>query len=251
MNILGNAAKFTHKGGTIRFTTTQQLNGDFVKTIFKVADTGIGMTKEFQEHIWNSFSQERSRTASSIKGTGLGMAISKLIVDSMGGEISVESKLDEGSTFTVIIHSKVAELSNEEAGLETDGEVQKKQLHVLIAEDNELNAEILIEILHEEGIASELAENGQQALEIFKASEPGHFDAILMDMQMPVMDGCAVAKAIRELDREAAKTVQIFACTANTFKEDHDKAVEASMDDFLSKPIDINEMLKKLSEGRK
>lgn len=251
MNILGNAAKFTHKGGTIRFTTTQQLNGDFVKTIFKVADTGIGMTKEFQEHIWNSFSQERSRTASSIKGTGLGMAISKLIVDSMGGEISVESKLDEGSTFTVIIHSKVAELSNEEAGLETDGEVQKKQLHVLIAEDNELNAEILIEILHEEGITLELAENGQQALEIFKASEPGHFDAILMDMQMPVMDGCAVAKAIRELDREDAKTVQIFACTANTFKEDHDKAMEAGMDDFLSKPIDINEMLKKLSEGRK
>lgn len=173
MNILGNAAKFTHEGGTIRFTTTQQLNGDSVQTVFKVADTGIGMAEEFRKHIWDPFSQERSRTTGSIKGTGLGMAISKLIMDSMGGEISVESKLGEGSTFTVILNSKVTENSDRESGLETVGKTQKKQLHILIAEDNELNAEILTEILQNEGISSTVAENGQQALEFSRTQSPG------------------------------------------------------------------------------
>ena len=129
--------------------------------------------------------------------------------------------------------------------------MRQKRLHVLIAEDNELNAEILIEILRAEDITSELARNGQEVLELFEDSATGHFDVILMDMQMPVMDGCAAAKAIRKLDREDAKTVRIFACTANIFKEDHDKAMEAGMDDFLAKPIDINDMMKKLAEGRK
>ena len=216
-----------------------------------VADTGIGMTEEFREHIWDSFSQERSRISNSIKGTGLGMAISKLIADAMEAELSVESKLDEGSTFTFVIHSKITEISDEEIGLEANEEMRQKRLHVLIAEDNELNAEILIEILRAEDITSELARNGQEVLELFEASETGHFDVILMDMQMPVMDGCAAAKAIRKLDREDAKTVRIFACTANIFKEDHDKAMEAGMDDFLAKPIDINDMMKKLAEGRK
>ena len=251
MNIIGNAAKYTLEGGTIRFTTTQRLEGDSVETKFVVADTGIGMTEEFREHIWDSFSQERSRISNSIKGTGLGMAISKLIADAMEAELSVESKLDEGSTFTFVIHSKITEISDEEIGLEANEEMRQKRLHVLIAEDNELNAEILIEILRAEDITSELARNGQEVLELFEASETGHFDVILMDMQMPVMDGCAAAKAIRKLDREDAKTVRIFACTANIFKEDHDKAMEAGMDDFLAKPIDINDMMKKLSEGRK
>ncbi|MDY5103595.1 MAG: response regulator [Agathobacter sp.] len=251
MNIIGNAAKYTLEGGTIRFTTTQRLEGDSVETKFVVADTGIGMTEEFREHIWDSFSQERSRISNSIKGTGLGMAISKLIADAMEAELSVESKLDEGSTFTFVIHSKITEISDEEIGLEANEEMRQKRLHVLIAEDNELNAEILIEILRAEDITSELARNGQEVLELFAASETGHFDVILMDMQMPVMDGCAAAKAIRKLDREDAKTVRIFACTANIFKEDHDKAMEAGMDDFLAKPIDINDMMKKLSEGRK
>ena len=251
MNIIGNAAKYTLEGGTIRFTTTQRLEGDSVETKFVVADTGIGMTEEFREHIWDSFSQERSRISNSIKGTGLGMAISKLIADAMEAELSVESKLDEGSTFTFVIHSKITEISDEEIGLEANEEMRQKRLHVLIAEDNELNAEILIEILRAEDITSELARNGQEVLELFEASETGHFDVILMDMQMPVMDGCAAAKAIRKLDREDAKTVRIFACTANIFKEDHDKAMEAGMDDFLAKPIDINDMMKKLAEGRK
>lgn len=250
MNILGNAAKFTSEGGTIRFTVAQQLNGNYVKTTFEVADTGIGMTEEFLEHIWDSFTQERSRTSDSIKGTGLGMAISKLIVDSMGGEISAESRLNEGSVFAVTINSRIAEIGSSAACQEEDGTGQLKQLNILIAEDNEMNADVLIDILQEEGIYPDLAKNGREAVEMFAASEPGYYDIILMDMQMPVMDGCAAAKAIRGLDREDAGTIRIFACTANTFVEDRDKAIDAGMDGFITKPIKINEMMRKITEGR-
>lgn len=262
MNIVGNAAKYTAEGGHITFTTVQKQDAAAcVSTIFTVTDTGCGMSEDFLRHIWDSFSQERNRNSDSVKGTGLGMTISKLLVDAMGGEISVTSKPDVGSTFRVVIPSKIAEAVPEDTILLSDESIkhfkstaqemmEQKPMKILVAEDNELNAEILYEILIDWGFEVELAANGEEALEKFAGSEPYEFGVILMDMQMPVMDGCTAAAAIRKLDRPDAQAVFIYACTANTFKEDRDKAFASGMNDFLTKPIDVNYFLKKM-ESRK
>jgi CheY-like chemotaxis protein/nitrogen-specific signal transduction histidine kinase len=251
MNILSNAAKFTPKGGRIILSVSQEMEDENnVCTTFMCKDTGCGMSPEFLEHIWDSFSQERESTDESIKGTGLGMAISKLLVDAMEGEIKVESKVGEGSTFYVVLHSKVV---GEPPKYVSDLQEAKERkmlvnssLKILVVEDNELNAEILMEILKSEGFNVELAQNGQIALDMFKESEIGEYSLILMDMQMPVMDGCTATMEIRKLDREDAKTVTIFACTANNFNEDRERADQSGMNDFLSKPIDVYELFKKL-----
>lgn len=251
MNILSNAAKFTPKGGRIILSVSQEMEDENnVCTTFMCKDTGCGMSPEFLEHIWDSFSQERESTDESIKGTGLGMAISKLLVDAMEGEIKVESKIGEGSTFYVVLHSKVV---GEPPKYVSDLQEAKERkmlvnssLKILVVEDNELNAEILMEILKSEGFNVELAQNGQIALDMFKESEIGEYSLILMDMQMPVMDGCTATMEIRKLDREDAKTVTIFACTANNFNEDRERADQSGMNDFLSKPIDVYELFKKL-----
>lgn len=263
MNIVGNAAKYTPEGGQITFKTVQKKeDAAHVTTIFSVADTGCGMSEEFLTHIWDSFSQERNRNSDSVKGTGLGMTISKLLVEAMGGEISVTSKLNEGSTFTVILPSEMVGTEQEETVLmekeSTEYPItikqevaEQKPMKILVAEDNELNAEILLEILVDSGFEAELAANGEEALEKFERSNPYEFDVILMDMQMPVMDGCRAAAAIRELDRPDAQSVVIYACTANTFKEDRDKALASGMNDFLTKPIDVNVFLKKMESRKK
>jgi signal transduction histidine kinase/ActR/RegA family two-component response regulator len=258
MNILGNAAKFTPSGGTVRFSVTQKKNDEHnVTTVFVCEDTGCGMSEEFLEHIWDSFSQERSSNSESVKGTGLGMAISRLLMDAMNGEIRVKSKLGEGSTFYVILHSQISEEPPEylrqlqntaERSAESNTE-EKKAVRILVAEDNELNAEILIDILESEGFDVVHAENGKIAVDLFAASEVGTISVILMDMQMPVMDGCEATMQIRKMDRPDAKQVSIFACTANNFSEDRKRAEESGMDDFLSKPIDVNALLKKLGGG--
>jgi signal transduction histidine kinase/ActR/RegA family two-component response regulator len=251
MNILSNAAKFTPCGGTVRFYVNQKKNDDRnVTTVFTCEDTGCGMSEEFLEHIWDSFSQERSNNDDSIKGTGLGMAISKLLVDAMNGEIRVKSKQGEGSTFYVILHSQIAEappeyLKQKQEDAQNLSE-QSKTVKVLIAEDNELNAEILVDILESEGFDVVCAENGKAAVDLFAASEVGTIDVILMDMQMPVMDGCEATMQIRKMDRPDAKQVSIFACTANNFNEDRKRAAQSGMNGFLSKPIDVRELLKKL-----
>jgi CheY-like chemotaxis protein len=246
MNILSNAAKFTPKGGEVVLSVEQELEDDTrVCTIFKCRDTGCGMSQNILEHIWDSFSQDRGSTDESIKGTGLGMAISKLLVDAMGGEIKAESKLGEGSTFYVTLHSDiVSEPPKREPNLKGSSTEQKK---ILIVEDNELNAEILHEILEGEGFKVEVAGNGQIALDRFKESRVGEFNLILMDLQMPVMDGCTATVEIRKLDREDAATVPIFACTANNFTEDRERADASGMNDFLSKPIDVDELLRKIA----
>lgn len=229
-------------------------------TIYQCADTGIGISKEYLGKIFDSFSQEKNNVSTGIKGTGLGMAISRLLTDAMGGEISVESELKVGSTFTVAIPSAVVDEipdSLKEIGGDAEntnwdnGEETGRPLKILVAEDVELNADVLLEILHMEGFETAYAKNGEEAVRLFAESAPGEFDIILMDMQMPVMDGCTAAGKIRGLDREDAKTVLIYACTANSFQEDREQALSSGMDDFLTKPIDINAMLKKIKQRRK
>ncbi|MFR2466720.1 MAG: ATP-binding protein, partial [Clostridia bacterium] len=256
MNILSNAAKFTSEGGRITVTVTQQAGEDHtVTTRFRVQDTGCGMSKEFLNHIFDTFTQERNKISSSQKGTGLGMSISYLLMKQMGGDILVESELDKGSCFTVVLPAAICEKKPLDVVKETAPLLEDKELlspskrhNILVVEDNELNAEILLEILREEGFTVTHAEDGQKALQAFQASQLGEFDVILMDVQMQVMNGYEAAKAIRGLDRPDAKTVKIFACTANFFREDRERAIESGMDDFLTKPIDVAALLKKLGE---
>jgi signal transduction histidine kinase/ActR/RegA family two-component response regulator len=251
MNIVGNAAKFTPEGGRITLSVSQQkIDATHVTTTFVCADTGCGMSPEFLPQIWDSFTQERSKNSSSVKGTGLGLAISKRLMDAMGGDITVESVLDQGSTFTVTLPSQIcaAPVTHPEVLPVSEQTPQRQHSKVLVVEDNELNAEILVDILTGEGFETAHAENGQQAVDLFRDSQIGEFDIILMDMQMPVMDGCTASSQIRKLDRPDAKTVTIFACTANTMKEDRARAAESGMDDFLSKPIDVDLLLQKLRQ---
>ncbi len=255
MNIVGNAAKFTPAGGSIKFSVNQSMiDENHVMTTFVCKDTGCGMSREFLNEIFNKFTQDRSSTTNSTKGTGLGMAISKLLVNAMGGEISVESELNKGSTFTVEIPAEICEIPDylinsddaEKTADNSDNGV--KSMKILVAEDNELNAEILMEILSQFGFVSVHAQNGREAVEIFERSKINEFKIILMDMRMPVLDGCEASARIRELDREDAKTVTIFACTANSFQEDRDKALGSGMNDFLTKPIDINTLIRKMEK---
>ncbi|MCM1127861.1 MAG: ATP-binding protein [Lachnospiraceae bacterium] len=263
MNIVGNAAKFTPEGKWIRLSVTQQqTDAMHVTTTYRCADAGIGISEEYIDKIFDSFSQERNRNTNGIKGTGLGMAISKLLANAMGGDITVESELNVGSTFTVTIPSKIvqdipAELE-QQAGTEDTGEISQsvhrkdgRPIKILVAEDVELNAEVLLEILKMEGFDTALAQNGQEALDLFKQSEIGEFDIILMDMQMPVMDGCTAATEIRKLERADAKSITIYACTANMFQEDREQALSSGMNDFLTKPIDVNILLNKLKRRDK
>ena len=256
MNILGNAAKFTPKGRSIRFTVRQEkTDEEHVNTIFICADTGIGMSKEYLGNIFDAFSQEQNRHTDAAKGTGLGMAISRLLANAMGGDITVESELNAGSTFTVTIPSRIVtdipdylKQEKEDTGQkDAAGQTARRPLKILVAEDVELNAEILLSILAMEGFETVHASDGREALELFERSAVGEFDLILMDMQMPVMDGCAAAAAIRGLNRADASTVIIYACTANTFQEDRDLAFASGMNDFVTKPIDVSLLLKKLA----
>lgn len=250
MNIVSNAAKFTPKGGKITLSVTQEPEADnHVKTIFMCRDTGCGMSEEFLEHIWDRFSQERSMNNESVKGTGLGMAISKLLVNAMGGDITVTSKLGEGSTFCVILHSEISEAPDYTKDINEEYHPLisvDSPMKIMVAEDNELNAEILIEILENEGFEVMHAENGQVAIEQFCESKIGEIGAILMDIRMPVMDGYEATTMIRHMDRPDANKVSIFACTANNFSEDRERAAESGMDDFIAKPIDVHELMKKL-----
>lgn len=261
MNIVGNAAKFTPMGGRVILSVRQESREDKnAVTVFRCEDTGIGMSADFLKQIFDAFSQERSKNSESVKGTGLGMAISKLLVDAMGGEISVESTLNVGTTFTVVIPTPVSETLPpylDPCAAETTpgaasiaGKLNAGHpIRILLAEDNELNAEILLDILSGEGFEVVHAENGRKAVQAFAGAPEGSFDIILMDMQMPVMDGCAASAEIRSMDRPDAKTVTIFACTANTFQEDRDRALASGMNDFLPKPVDIQLLLQKLSAG--
>lgn len=232
-----------------------------VTTIYQCEDTGIGISKEYIPQIFDPFSQERNRNANGVKGTGLGLAISKLLANAMGGDITVESELHVGSIFTVTIPSVIVkdipdylqqpeEENTSKGSTPAADKESNRPVKVLVAEDVELNAEILLEILEMEGFETALAENGKEAVELFSASAIGEFDLILMDMQMPVMDGCTASMEIRKLERADAQSVIICACTANTFQEDRERALASGMDDFLTKPVDIDILLKKMEKIR-
>lgn len=251
INILGNAVKFTPEYGSIEMRVVQTETGENrVKTTYEVEDTGCGMSEEFQKKIFDSFSQEHNDVSTGTKGTGLGMSISSLLAKQMGGTLSVRSKLGGGSCFTFIIEADIAKDIPEAVKAPEAIHINMnddKKLKILVAEDNELNAEILIEMLKEAGFDVFHADDGEKVINIFKASAVNEFDIILMDIQMPMKNGYEATKIIRALNRPDAKTVRIYACTANTFKEDQDKVLECGMDDFIAKPIDVNKLMQKLN----
>lgn len=252
-NLLSNALKYSMSGARITVNLAETgVQSNRSRYQLTVSDTGIGMSREFMEHIFEPFSRETLFAPSKISGTGLGMPIVKSLVQQMSGEITVESTLGEGSTFTIILPLQIAESEalppspKKEPAVNPQGLQNKK---ILIAEDNEINMEIASECLCALGAQVISAWNGREAVEIFSAAAPGSIDAILMDMQMPEMDGCAASQAIRSLDRPDAKTVPIIAVTANAFAEDIARTKAAGMNDHLSKPIDFKLMEEVLSKA--
>lgn len=242
LNIYGNCIKYNKPHGKV--TTTLKCLGEkngIVTYRWTISDTGIGMSEEFLKHIFEPFVQEHSDARTVYSGTGLGMSIVKKIIDRMNGTIVVTSKEGEGSTFVITLPFEIAE-KPEEIPAEMDGEVNIAGLHLLLAEDNELNAEIARTLLEDEGSITTIVNDGQQAVDIFSRNKPGTFDAILMDIMMPEMDGLSATKAIRALDREDAGTIPIIAMTANAFDEDEKKCMEAGMNAHLVKPLDIQKM---------
>lgn len=253
VNILGNAVKFTPEGGRVTMRVFQSAEGDRISTTYQIEDTGCGISEEFQRKIFNPFSQERNGISQGRQGTGLGMSISSLLAKQMGGTLAVTSRLGEGSCFTFSVTAEIYQGESINAVVK-DNALQDldigRKLHILVAEDNELNAEILLEILHASGFTTVRATDGREVVELFEKSAPYEFDVILMDVQMPVRDGFEATKLIRKLNRPDAKTITIYACTANTFREDQDKAREIGMDGFISKPIDVNKLIQMLGKGK-
>ena len=248
INILGNAVKFTDPPGTVTFTVEQTDHTEDRRMLrFTMKDTGVGMDEEFLPKLFEPFSQEDSTTTNRYGGSGLGMAITKNMIDLMGGKIAVESEKGRGTTFTVEIPLKRAHHVKESAApAPSEPSVSVSGRHVLIAEDQEMNAEILAELLEMEGVTSEWAENGKLAVGLFEHSETGHFDAILMDMRMPVMDGVSATREIRRLERPDAASIPIIALTANAFEEDVKQCLEAGMNAHMSKPVDIDRLTEML-----
>ena len=247
LNIYGNCIKYNRIGGSIITTSdyTETDNG-VVMYEWTITDTGIGMSKEYKDHIFEPFSQERQYIGSAHHGIGLGMSIVKGLIEKMGGSIEVESEEGVGSTFIIKIPFKIAstpdKVNKQTSELKIDG------LNLLLVEDNELNAEIAETLLSDEGAAVTVAKDGSQAVNIFKEKPEGSFDAILMDIMMPVMDGLTATKKIRTLNHPDAKKIPIIAMTANAFKEDKEKCLAAGMNAHLAKPIEIENVKKVLCE---
>ena len=252
LNIISNAVKFTKDGGTISFVAENCPGNDEHHVIvrYRISDTGIGMSEEFQSRIFDEFTQENDGARTSYKGTGLGMAIAKKYVDLMGGKIEVSSRQGVGSTFTVEIPLRIAEqiLTEKEEKLRKDMDLHG--LHVLLAEDNDLNAEIAVSLLEEQGMIVTRAADGKSALIQFCNTAPGTFDLILMDIMMPEMNGYETTKAIRNLsDRPDGKEIPIIAMTANAFAEDMQKCLDAGMNAYLAKPLEVQKVIAVIAQG--
>ena len=247
LNILGNCIKYNKKGGRI-LTKVEFLgtSGNRCTYRWTASDTGIGMSKEFLAHIFDPFTQERQDARSVYQGTGLGMAIVKRLIDAMGGTISITSEEGEGSTFVITIPCEIAPAEEEKP--EKKGHVDIAGLHLMLVEDNELNAEIAQMLLTDKGARVTVVGDGKQAVDLFKNKIPGTFDAILMDIMMPVMDGMTATRVIRSFARADAKTIPIIAMTANAFDEDAKKCIEAGMNAHLTKPIEIDRVIEALGQ---
>ena len=243
MNIISNAVKYNKEKGEILLSYYEtQVDDRHILFEFHCKDTGVGMSKEFQNHIFEPFTQETGGARSVYGGTGLGMPITKKLIEKMGGTIKFESEKNVGTTFMVqlpfLISADMKQAESQEDDVSIEG------LRILLAEDNELNMEIAEFMLQNEGAVVTKTWNGQEAVEIFEKSRPDEFDVILMDIMMPVKNGYEAAKMIRSMDREDAKTIPIIAMTANAFTEDRIKAKEAGMDEHVAKPVDVELLIK-------
>ena len=246
MNILSNAVKYNGENGQIYISCREipSEQPEMTTMEFVCRDTGIGMAEEFQKHIFEPFAQEHTGSRAKFAGTGLGMAISKKLVEEMGGTITFESKKGVGTTFVIRVPFKIDLDADKREESKDVSEKSIKGMHVLLAEDNELNMEIAEFLLQNEGAEVTKAWNGQEIVELFRKSESGEFDVILMDIMMPIINGYEAAKRIRSLDREDAKKIPIIAMTANAFTEDRIRAKEAGMDEHVAKPIDVELLIK-------
>ena len=250
MNILSNAVKYNKENGYVYISCREIPSKQTAMTTleFVCRDTGIGMTEAFQKRIFEPFAQEHAGSRTKFAGTGLGMPITKKLVEKMSGTISFESKEGTGTTFVIRIPFRIDTDMKDRTEAEEKTETSIHGLHVLLTEDNELNMEIAEFVLQNEGAVVTKAWNGQKAVDIFRKNRPGEFDAILMDIMMPVMNGYEAAKMIRSLDREDAKVIPIIAMTANAFTEDKMRAKEAGMDEHIAKPVDGKLLVKVINE---
>ena len=252
INLIENAVKYTPEGGKIHVEIRELPSGKDGYAVYQitVSDNGIGMSEEFQKHLFESFSRERNTTESKVIGTGLGLAIVKKLTDMMDGTIEVESRPGEGSTFRVLLTQRIAERTGEQMKPEQKSEDIPEILsgkRALLAEDNDLNAEIAMAVLEDMGIQTERAEDGAVCVEMLQKAEAGYYDFIIMDIQMPNMDGYEAARKIREMPDSAKSGIPIVALTANTFEEDKKKAFEAGMNGHLAKPLDVSKLEEMLS----
>ena len=249
-NLLSNAVKYTQEGGKIQFLVEEceTKSSVYAKYRFLVSDNGMGMSADFKKTIFDPFTRAEDSVTNKIQGTGLGMAITKNLIEAMGGTIDVESELSQGSCFEVLIDLRIAENRSVSSAVQEEKNEQNDNIfqgmRFLCAEDNELNAEILMELLKIEGAECTICENGQRVLETFEQSVPGDYDMILMDVQMPVMNGYEATKAIRRSSHELARTIPIIAMTANAFSEDIQHSLAAGMNAHISKPVDMKTLEK-------
>ena len=257
LNLLSNAYKFTPEDGTVTVTLSQVGAREGIGTYeLRVRDSGIGMNEEFAKKVFDAFERERTSTVSGIQGTGLGMAITKSIIDLMGGSICVDTAPGKGSEFTIRVAFEI--VTRAETGADTEAEtdpgalvsktIDFSKVRLLLVEDNEINREIATLVLEESGFMLEEAVNGKEAVEKISASAPGYFDAVMMDIQMPVMNGYEAAQAIRRLDNPALANIPIIAMTANAFAEDIQAAKDAGMNAHIAKPLDVAKMMETLTE---
>lgn len=257
-NLLSNAVKFTPEGGDVWFIVdNHEVENNKLKIEFTVRDNGIGMSEEFQKHLFEPFAREHSELNSKITGTGLGLSIVKNLVEAMHGTITVKSELGKGTEFKVVFYADIVSKDEDsdvpkavihESKLGSEDQASLKGTRILLVEDNEINTYVAITILEKAGCIVSTAENGKEALETFSDSEEYSFDAIIMDVRMPVMDGLEATKAIRALDRADAKSVPIIAMTADAFDEERTRTKEAGMDYHLSKPVDAEEIYRTLED---
>lgn len=253
-NLLSNACKYTNEGGFVQLKMyTEKVNDTTCIGTYMIKDNGIGMSEEFQEHLFETFAQENRMSFNSNEGSGLGLSITHDLIELMGGEITVDSEINKGTTFTVQLTYPYFETVDED----TTAKLEKKKVtkkidytgkHFLLCEDNIINQEIAIEILKSIGAEVEVADNGQRGVDMFLASEPGHFSAIFMDIRMPVLDGLGASRQIRSLQHKDSNTIPIIAMTANALSADRMECIEAGMNAYIAKPIDVSQLFKIMSE---
>ena len=250
LNILSNAVKYTPGGGKVTLSVHEEIkgDGDLSDFTFVIRDNGIGISKEFLPYVFNSFSRERNATLSGVSGTGLGMTITKRLVDAMGGKIEIESEQGKGTTVTVFLTFKRFENKVIEKKEEKLPEISLEGKRVLLAEDNEINSEIASEMLREVGISTEVVTNGEECVNALLSHSAGYYDLVLMDVQMPVMDGYEATRTIRRFQDKDKRMIPVIAMTANVFEEDKEKAYLSGMNGHLSKPIDMALLISTLNK---